>query len=212
METCIILHLSYVKVWTKFGNMTIAHRRGGLCSVCVNPLSLFKGKVGEKRVMHGSGRWLLQECNRSNSSACYLHCPSVKNFFFQQLVFRLWWTSLHPDVTAVRRDTLDFFLSHTLSLLHPSILPLSCLFTCPLMGCGLQLCTYTPIHKQALVTVFSSLTPLFFFHRICTLWLLITEKVAGRNHNRYKLLRGGVFKGADASLWREKKRAGEKCF
>lgn len=53
--------------------------------------------------------------------------------------------------------------------------------------------------------------------RLSVLWvyalrLLIMKKVAEGNHNRYTLLRGGVFKGANVSLPRKRKEWEKNAF
>lgn len=111
-----------------------------------------------------------------------------------------------------------------------SILLLSCLFTCPPMGCGLHfcgvffavcLCKWAPVCWSACICPLlqagfsgcARMSVYFPLRRLCALRLLIMEKVAEGNHNRYKLLRGGrLLKEQPSRFQEEKKRAGEKCF
>lgn len=125
---------------------------------------------------------------------------------------------------------IPFF--HTLCRPHP--VSLSGLFTCPLMGRGLHLqCVFRCVYASLLICERAPLFcdqvltdvcfPAFILKRVFPRWrlsfflgytlrLLIMDKVAEGNHNRYKCMRGGNFKGANFPLPRKRKERGRNAF
>lgn len=161
----------------------------------------------------------------------FLHLSSsVLTLAVEQILRKPYWNFLQPAVIVAATHSLFLFFTH-FAAPTPS---LSCLFTCPLMGRGLHLqcvfrCIYVslPICERAPLFCDQVLTdvcfPAFILKRVFPQWrlsfflgytlrLLIMDKVAEGNHNRYKCMRGGNFKGANFPLPRKRKERGRNAF